>query len=152
MRKRAAPGASPMVQQPPTTTTTYNLSSATMQNDQTVRWNQDNGNTGTSNYPDPVGSFSPTIYNTFPQAAAIQSEPSNQLTRSNIGHRAVARGTFNNGDGEAWTDFTNGTLQPPREEGWVKDDDNLEKRALIAKREAQGKRKLIPPFIQKLSR
>ena len=149
-RKRAAPGASPIVQQMPTTTP-YNLA-PTMQTDQTVQWSQDNGSTGTPSYPDPAGSFSPTIYNTFPQPTAIQSEPSNQLTRSNLGNRAVARGTFNNGDGEAWNNFTNGTLPQPRDEGWVKDDDNLEQRALIAKREAQGKRKLIPPFVQKLSR
>ena len=140
-----------MVQQAPTNVT-YSLDSPTMQSGHNMRWNQDNGSNVTSTYPDSSGRFSPTNYNTFPQPAAVTSEPSNQLTRSNLGNRLVTGGAFNNGDGEAWTDFTNGTLQQPKEEGWMKDDDNLEQRALVAKREAQGKRKLIPPFIQKLSR
>jgi heat shock transcription factor len=41
--------------------------------------------------------------------------------------------------------------QPP---GWenTDDDEDLESKALLAKRDAQSKRKQIPPFVQKLSR
>lgn len=37
-------------------------------------------------------------------------------------------------------------------EGWGESISDLEQRALVAKREAQAKRKQIPPFVQKLRR
>ncbi|KAF2404811.1 hypothetical protein EJ06DRAFT_456572, partial [Trichodelitschia bisporula] len=49
----------------------------------------------------------------------------------------------------AWTDPT-GQMPPP---GWeqVEEEEDLEAKAMAAKREAQAKRKQIPPFVQKLS-
>ena len=152
-RKRPAPGASPVVQQQTLPSPHYSLNSPQMSNEQVLQWAPDNGINGTSNYPDPSGSFNPNIYNTFAQAQVRPSEPSNQLTRRPASQRILTRGgPLINGEGEAWPGFTNGSLQSPREEGWIKDDDNLEQKAVAAKREAQTRRKLIPPFVQKLSR
>ena len=39
---------------------------------------------------------------------------------------------------------------PPQ--GYPKQDDDLDQQALRAKRDAEAKRKQIPPFVQKLSR
>ncbi len=41
---------------------------------------------------------------------------------------------------------------PGATDGWINADEDLEQKALIAKRDAQAKRKPIPPFVQKLSR
>ena len=52
---------------------------------------------------------------------------------------------------EVWSDIgPSGT--PSGWEGNDGDEPELERQALIAKRDAQAKRKQIPPFIQKLSR
>jgi heat shock transcription factor len=69
----------------------------------------------------------------------------------------VSRGprAFNGStNASAWPgDFGDGTgLELQGGGGWINTDEQLEQRALIAKREAQAKRKQIPPFVQKLSR
>lgn len=152
-RKRPAPGASPVVQQQAQPSSHYSLNPPSMSSEHVLQWGPDNGINGTSSYPDPSGSFNPNIYNTFAQAQVRPSEPSNQLTRRPASQRILTRGSpFNNSESETWPGFANGALQPPREEGWIKDDDNLEQKAMTAKREAQTRRKLIPPFVQKLSR
>lgn len=152
-RKRPAPGTSPVAKQQAPPSSHYSMNSPAVSNEQAIQWGADNGTSGTSTYPDPSGSFNPNIYNTFAQAQVRPSEPSNQLTRRPASQRVITRGSpFTNGESETWPGYTNGALQPPREENWVKDDDNLEQKAMAAKREAQTRRKLIPPFVQKLSR
>jgi len=68
---------------------------------------------------------------------------SNQLVRRNGNQQLAARSR--NG---AWEDINGGPPQPWEEE----EDENLDDKALMAKRDAQAKRKQIPPFVQKLSR
>lgn len=56
---------------------------------------------------------------------------------------------------EPWGNFGDDTAFLQGANGSVDEHDNLEhleERALRAKREAQAKRKQIPPFVQKLSR
>lgn len=57
---------------------------------------------------------------------------------------------------EAWGNFGDGSLVPQQTGGQAVDEhDNvelLEEKAQKAKREAQAKRKQIPPFVQKLNR
>ena len=64
----------------------------------------------------------------------------------------VTRGGYNNAGNEAWPAVADGSLHQPSEASWMNDDDDLEQRAMVAKRESQAKRKQIPPFVQKLSR
>jgi heat shock transcription factor len=52
-----------------------------------------------------------------------------------------------NGQQEMWNGFNNATGQYEDE-----DEAELERRVAAAKTDAQGKRKQIPPFVQKLSR
>lgn len=46
------------------------------------------------------------------------------------------------------------TFPDPTQQQWepVDDDEELEQKAALAKKDAQAKRKQIPPFVQKLSR
>lgn len=74
--------------------------------------------------------------------------PSNQLVRRHPNQQLVSRG--NNG----WQDLSTST-GGPGQGAWEAPDEgeeDLEQRALVAKKEAQAKRKQIPPFVQKLSR
>lgn len=48
--------------------------------------------------------------------------------------------------------FNENGLQQLNETGWRNEGDDLDQKALVAKRDAQAKRKQIPPFVQKLSR
>ncbi|ETN44684.1 uncharacterized protein HMPREF1541_10354 [Cyphellophora europaea CBS 101466] len=71
-----------------------------------------------------------------------QPQPSNQLTRRPMNQltRQV---------GNQWQD-QNGT-PPAGDSAWSDDIQDLEAKAQVAKREAQSKRKQIPPFVQKLN-
>lgn len=69
---------------------------------------------------------------------------SSQLVRRNPNQQLTARGR------NAW-DFNNGNQGQWPEVVEEEDERDLEQRAMIAKRDAQAKRKQIPPFVQKLS-
>jgi heat shock transcription factor len=72
--------------------------------------------------------------------------PSNQLVRRNT-NQQVARTPQRN----QWSNFAN---QPDRvwEDMEHEEEHDLDQKAAIAKKDAQAKRKQIPPFVQKLSR
>ena len=93
--------------------------------------------------------FSPNIYNAL-ESQTGTPEASNQLARRPVSQHVAARGQYNGGGNEVWT--VDDTSQQPSEESWNNDDAVLAQKAMIAKREAQAKRKSIPPFVQKLSR
>ena len=150
-RKRPAPGSSPISQNQMQMPMNYNASPPQQPNDQFLNWGTDLSVHGLPNYSDPSASFGPVIYNTMaPQG--ISSEGSNQLARRPAGQHMVARGPYNAGGNEVWNGATDNSTQQPAEETWNNDDTALAQRALVAKREAQAKRKSIPPFVQKLSR
>jgi heat shock transcription factor len=56
---------------------------------------------------------------------------------------------------DPWGSFGDDSLLDPQNSNGMEETDNielLEEKAIIAKRDAQSKRKQIPPFVQKLSR
>lgn len=61
------------------------------------------------------------------------------------------RGIYPDSNGTQWLETSNGTVQSV-DGAWGDDVPELERRAQIAKKDAQAKRKQIPPFVQKLSR
>ncbi|KAI9828868.1 MAG: hypothetical protein M1819_006483 [Sarea resinae] len=167
--KRPAPGASPM---PPVLNRAQlsqaqpalNLSSQTaspqMTDDQYLGWDQNSMNTAPAQYPD-AASFNANLYtgmtNGLNQPAVVPGTPSNQLARRPANQSLVATRSGplvpTNGNAEdPWADLE-GTLQQ-QGPGWTNTEEGLEQleqRALLAKRDAQSKRKQIPPFVQKLS-
>ncbi len=167
-RKRAAPGASPIIQQTtqqkPTRQYLSNPATPQLSDDQFLSWGQTPLNQGLPSYPDPTASYNPNIYSTMssgspglhhgsvpiPQTA---STTSNQLTRRPVNQHLVARGRPPNNDSNSpWSNFGDGAIQQVN--GWENDDDDdgMERKALAAKRDAEAKHKNIPPFVQKLSR
>ncbi|KAJ4413877.1 Heat shock transcription factor [Neurospora sp. IMI 360204] len=143
-RKRPAPGSSPIVplplQQMPQQ---FNPAQA----DQVFRWN---------NGPDaaaaPLNSFGMmSTQASYPQAIPA---PSNALARRPPSRALVPTNQFN-GTADTWASFSDDAAYPLEHNVPPMDEhDNLERleeMAQRAKREAQAKRKQIPPFVQKLS-
>lgn len=81
------------------------------------------------------------------QAYQQPPQTSTQLTRRPA-TQAMTRATGYDGAGE-WSD-QNGA-QSAAEGAWADDIQELEAKAQVAKKEAQAKRKQIPPFVQKLN-
>lgn len=150
-RKRPAPGASPVGQNQMQMPTNYTASPPQPPSDQFLNWGTEIPSNNLPNYPDPSANFTPVLYNAMaPQA--MPAEASNQLARRPAGQHMVARGSYNVGGNEVWKGTMENDTQQPAEEAWNNDDAALAQKALVAKREAQSKRKSIPPFVQKLSR
>ncbi len=87
-----------------------------------------------------------------PSTAIARRQPNRALVST------APRTVFDAGVPESWAGFGDdpGLLQTPSSTNASLDEHDsvelLEERAQIAKREAQSKRKQIPPFVQKLSR
>ncbi|KAF2474217.1 uncharacterized protein BDR25DRAFT_311586 [Lindgomyces ingoldianus] len=169
-RKRRAPGASPQVQQQPAlqsnvyTQDTSNMSAEHYLNN----WNDPPAAADMStSFGDPPlfegmnfvghGAGQSTNSRIVPldglnngssgSAVPNQDSYSSQLVRRNPNQQLAARGRT------PWDAF-NGNSNPNQQGGWenVEDDDEeLEQKALLARKDAQAKRKQIPPFVQKLS-
>ncbi|KAK3397018.1 hypothetical protein B0T20DRAFT_454338 [Sordaria brevicollis] len=144
-RKRPAPGASPIVplpiQQIPQQFTSPG------QPDQVYRWNPS---------PDvaaaPLNTFG--MISTQPPYPQAIPAPSNALARRQPSRALVPTNQFNGTD--TWTSFTEDASYPLGHSSAPPMDEHdsielLEEKAQRAKREAQAKRKQIPPFVQKLS-
>jgi heat shock transcription factor, other eukaryote len=172
-RKRPAPGASPTMQQQQQTSLHLppRSSSPRLTDDQFFKWGQ--GTAGnTPSYPDTAAAYNGALYHgigglaNMTQVAQIPnnqhppqapSSPSNQVARRSVNQSLVSRGrTFNSSTNSStpWPgDFGDGAGLELQGGGWISNsEEQLEQKALIAKREAQAKRKQIPPFVQKLSR
>ena len=77
--------------------------------------------------------------------SAVVPDTSSQLVRRNPNQQLAARGR------SPWDAFQ--TDNQPSEWAQVEEDDEeLEQKAMLARKDAQTKRKQIPPFVQKLSR
>jgi len=154
-RKRNAPGSSLT---PPQTQQQFNngVTFQPLQDPPTsfdasfIPW--DGANNITSQYSDQPG-YDGNIYDTgmngslgLDNGAGVPSAPvSSQLVRRNPNQQLATRGQT------SWQD----TGAPQTGEvGWpqVEEDTELEQRAAAAKKDAQTRRKQIPPFVQKLSR
>ncbi|OCK77264.1 hypothetical protein K432DRAFT_395747 [Lepidopterella palustris CBS 459.81] len=156
-RKRRAPGATPQALpqsnlQPTIYTPTQET--ANISTDQYLNWDDPTVMNGiSSSYPDHSlydGNVYTTSTNGLPQATGNQITPdpttySGQLVKRNTNQQLATRGR------SPWEAFNGdaGGQQP----GWenTDDDEDLEAKALLARKDAQAKRKQIPPFVQKLS-
>ncbi|KAJ4237283.1 Heat shock transcription factor [Fusarium solani] len=160
-RKRAAPGASPMMPLPQQMQQQYNAGNAA--NDQILRWNGLGDTSGFVNGVDglmdgngQVGNFG--LVPAQPQFPQPVPTPSNSLARRQMNRALIPTNSRANFDGsvDTWGNFVgdeNALLQQNSGEN-ITEQDNielLEEMAQKAKREAQAKRKQIPPFVQKLS-
>jgi heat shock transcription factor len=162
-RKRRAPGASPSIpQQADIQSNPYSPAANTLSADQfTHNWS------GPGMEGDMSALFTdPALYDYAGGLAATGGQPSHsrvisldgleeapavdadivsgQLVRRNPNHQLAPRGR------NAWDGFNN-----EKQGEWPsvgREDEELEQKALMARRDAQSKRKQIPPFVQKLSR
>ncbi|KAL3702755.1 Heat shock transcription factor [Talaromyces marneffei ATCC 18224] len=144
-RKRPAPGTSPVVHAPIGSIPSYTDTTNQLSDDQFLQWGQDPHAAAGVAQPFPIDT---TPYTTMPYAAANQDIPvptnqsSSQLTRRPINQLMNRNRAF---------EQSSATSVPESGgDGWGESIAELEQRALIAKREAQAKRKQIPPFVQKL--
>jgi heat shock transcription factor, other eukaryote len=151
-RKRPAPGASPVSQQ------RQNMAYPQVQDvtkhatDQYPTWDDPNSFGHVANaYSDP-SAYDNNMYNYMADGmnqangASGPNNASTQLVRRN-GNQQLAAVNRN-----TWQDFGAPT-QPAA--SWAEnsdDDEDLHTKAMAARKEAQAKRKQIPPFVQKLSR
>ncbi|KAF8861517.1 hypothetical protein BDZ45DRAFT_687599 [Acephala macrosclerotiorum] len=152
-RKRPAPGSSPTFQasQMPQSYT----AASQVSNPELLRWSQQPDNTA---YPDPAFNMNNYGANGLSQTPFDQTLPtsSQQLARRPINRQLIPTGQrqFDNPD-NTWGAFGDESmLDAQHANGVLEENDNieqLEQRAQMAKRDAQSKRKQIPPFVQKLS-
>lgn len=122
-------------------------------------YNQNAENTG---FQDPMmynlGNFEPDPNAAQqPQLNQPTSGVSTQLARRPINRQLSQTGTNPSYDATAdpWGQFVDDSMHNPQHANPGMETDNielLEERATMAKRDAQAKRKQIPPFVQKLSR
>lgn len=117
--------------------------------------------TDTTAYSEP-SAFNMNSYgnnNALTQQQFDQSIPntSNQLTRRPVNRQLVPtaqRPVYDN-TVDPWGQFGDESGLDPTNTGTMEETDSieaLEEKATVAKRDAQAKRKQIPPFVQKLSR
>jgi heat shock transcription factor, other eukaryote len=144
-RKRPAPGSIPVTQQQLQSLPEYATTPPQLSNEQFLRWGQNPQPNAATSYPEPSNHNS-NNYGTS-QTNVI---PSNQLTRRS-GNQLVSRGRPYNDAGGTWGGPDVGPSDQV-EGSWSEKDEDLEQKALLAKRDAMAKRKQIPPFVQKLAR
>lgn len=154
-RKRNSPGTAPTSQQPQQQFNSNSQfqpvqdPSSGFDNNSYGNW--DSMNSAANQYTD-LSAFDPNVYDTglngSPGLDGLPAaQQSSQLVRRNPNQQLVSRGPT------TWQDSGGGTGQ--QGDGvWpqMEDEGDLEQRAIEAKKEAQAKRKQIPPFVQKLSR
>ncbi|KAL4882239.1 hypothetical protein BJY04DRAFT_187507 [Aspergillus karnatakaensis] len=147
-RKRPAPGTSPVVH-PQLGLPNYSQpSTSPLSNEQFLQWGQNpvpNSVTPTS-FPD-TNSYNTTTLPASAQDIPTASTASNQVARRQPATQIASRSRSYDPPSASVSDQGNGS----GETGWSESLDELYQRALTAKREAQAKRKQIPPFVQKLS-
>lgn len=153
-RKRAAPGASPIVpiQQP----MQQQYATGDVGSDQLMRWQPPANNTG---FDQNIHGANAYGYNAGqPQAAQPIAGPSNTLARRQGNRALVPTSNVPNLDSsvEQWNDFGDeNAILPQNNNAALAETDSvemLEQMAQKTKRRMQADRKQIPPFIQKLSR
>jgi heat shock transcription factor, other eukaryote len=152
-RKRPAPGADPMpyyhqLQDAAAAGPLNDGLGPQLSNDQFLQWGQTGQPATGASYNDNSYALNANQYaqgnsQNLPQA-------SNQLARRPMA-QLTARGPQPAQDSGAWVDTSN-TAANSAENEWGDDIVELEAKAQIAKRDAQSKRKQIPPFVQKLNR
>ncbi|OJD22370.1 hypothetical protein ACJ73_06282 [Blastomyces percursus] len=141
-RKRPAPGASPMPRQQIVPTDPQ------LSNDQFLQWGQ-----APASHPDSSATLavSPQYPSSVPHPVDVDPvHASNQLTRK-PGHQLVSRARLHDPNVISLMDPARARTDDRGDSG-TETEAELAQRALLAKKDAQAKRKQIPPFVQKLSR
>ncbi|KAF2115038.1 hypothetical protein BDV96DRAFT_600179 [Lophiotrema nucula] len=160
-RKRRAPGASPQVQQQAgMPANTFGQGPGNISDQYLNNWNDPSGSNDLNMaFGDPPLYDQLSLATGQPTHSRIVSldglndgsvdDPntySNQLVRRNQNQQLAARSQT------PWDAFnTDASGQGAQWEQVEEDDDELEQKAIVAKKDAQSKRKQIPPFVQKLS-
>ncbi|OJZ86880.1 hypothetical protein ASPFODRAFT_60821 [Aspergillus luchuensis CBS 106.47] len=148
-RKRPAPGTSPIVhpQLGPLSNYPQNPGNQ-LSNDQFLQWGQTSSNVSSPSFPD-SNPYSAAAYTSSPDvpAANVTAAAPGQLARRQTPTQLVNRGRGY----EQTPPFSDHSTGTGENGGWGESLEDLYKRAMVAKREAQAKRKQIPPFVQKLS-
>ncbi|UKZ56316.1 hypothetical protein TrVGV298_010151 [Trichoderma virens] len=157
-RKRAAPGASPIVPIQRNMQQAYATDNVAGANP-VMQWNGTDGTADATDYFSAAAAHTENPYGlaqtqpTYPQAVGA---PSNSLARRQMNRALVPtnlRASYE--PSSDWSGFGEDNLLVPQNatEGGAGQDnvEVLEEMAQKAKREAQAKRKQIPPFVQKLS-
>ncbi|KAI7262230.1 hypothetical protein KC345_g9492 [Hortaea werneckii] len=154
-RKRPAPGTSPMVQQQPTPPQpAYSYQQMSENPDfSNFDFSQNFNPDQSQNFNDPI--FSPNndfayLQNTSQPAAyggnvTAPASASTDLIRRPRGQQLAVPGSAQ--QQEQW----NGGFGSMNGQNEDDDEQDLDRKVQLAKRDAQGKRKQIPPFVQKLS-
>ncbi|KHN98294.1 Peptidyl-prolyl cis-trans isomerase, cyclophilin-type [Metarhizium album ARSEF 1941] len=145
-RKRAAPGASPVMNYPQRMQQPFAADNAVQ--DSMLRWKDDG-----AELVDAANAYG--LMPSQPQYAEAPAS-SNSLARRDVNQALIPTHSRNfDASVEPWAGFGDAnSLLPQNGEGGLIEQDNieaLEEMAQKAKREAQAKRKGIPPFVQKLS-
>ncbi|KAI1498622.1 hypothetical protein F5X99DRAFT_431604 [Biscogniauxia marginata] len=146
-RKRPAPGSLPM---PP-----QQMAQPYSTPEQLLRWNGNNAANfvdNASNGVNPYGMMSPPTPGQYGQGAPT---PSTALARRGMNNALVTTNRpYPPQPNDPWPSFSEENLIASQPNGVIDEHDNieiLEEKAQRAKREAQAKRKQIPPFVQKLN-
>ncbi|KAK2799994.1 stress-responsive transcription factor hsf1 [Onygenales sp. PD_10] len=148
-RKRPAPGTSPMIHQQIAPADTQ------LSNDQFLQWGQSGpahpNNTSASASASATDNHASSSYPAVSRPGDVDpSHASNQLTRR-PGQQLVSRALLHDQNLVPLID-QNRTRADDQSGGSLGETEaELEQRALLAKKDAQAKRKQIPPFVQKLS-
>ncbi|KAL8829604.1 MAG: hypothetical protein Q9170_006090 [Blastenia crenularia] len=150
--KRPAPGASPIAQtsQP----LIDPLPPAQMSSKRDTQWTRPNQPSSFSSQPEsyPMPSINRPLLSQ--NSTQPPQSSSNQLTRRPPTQELAQaqRDPYLNSRPENWPSVTENSTQQLSEVASANNGDELDQKALIAKGDAQAKRKAIPPFVQKLSR
>ncbi|OTA88776.1 hypothetical protein M434DRAFT_80082 [Hypoxylon sp. CO27-5] len=141
--KRPAPGTVPIPQQ---------MAQPYATQEQLLRWNGNNAGAFVDNTSNGVNGYG--VVPSPPQAQYGPSTPSTVLARRGINNALVTTNrAFTPQQTDPWPNFDENLISP-QTNGTIDEHDNielLEEKAQRAKREAQAKRKQIPPFVQKLN-
>lgn len=150
-RKRPAPGSSPLDAAPSTNPNTtgipQNTGASQMATNQYLQWPPQNQNS----YPDPSNSYESNSYKETGHSHGLPMTPSDQLATRSTSQQLVPRVDYNGLSNGTWPGLVDGVGQPTSG-ALLNQNDDLDRKADVAKRETQAKRKQIPPFVQKLSR
>ncbi|KAK5629501.1 hypothetical protein RRF57_005216 [Xylaria bambusicola] len=126
--------------------------------EQMLRWNGNNAGNFAENASPPINAYGMVSSNQAQFAQGTPSTPnapSNALARR-VGNNALVTSSrmFSPQPNDPWSGFTDDNILSAQTNGSLDEHDNielLEEKAQRAKREAQAKRKQIPPFVQKLN-
>ncbi|OAX77240.1 hypothetical protein ACJ72_08464 [Emergomyces africanus] len=142
-RKRPAPGASPTPRQQITP------ADPQLSNDQFLQWG---GQTGPIHSESPAPLAGASQYPSMPPPSDVNAiQASNQLARR-PDHQLVSRARLHDSNLISLLDPGRPRPDERGDPTAAETEAELEQRALLAKQDAQAKRKQIPPFVQKLRR